>query len=337
MDPLRKFRISLATLIVLIGGGTIGYMLIEDWSAFEALYMTIITLATVGFREIHSLSFEGRVFTILLIVFGAGTIAYTIGTLIQFMVEGQLRAVLGRKKVEKKINRLKAHYIVCGYGRIGRLISRDFKSKPVPFVVVEQDPELCSALDEEGILYINGDATQDEVLLRAGIQHAKGLITAVTSDSANVFITLTARGLHPDMFILARAGEESSELKLKRAGANKVISPYIIGASRMANAILRPSVVDFIDIATGGENLELQIEEIRISPNSTLAGKALINSGIRKDLGIIIVGINKRNKKPVFNPAPETLIETGDVLITLGKPPAIKDMETLALGHVSNA
>jgi voltage-gated potassium channel len=238
--------------------------------------------------------------------------------------------------VEKKINHLKAHYIVCGYGRIGRLISRDFKKKPVPFVVVEQDQELCSTLEEEGILYINGDATQDEVLLRAGIKHAKGLITAVTSDSANVFITLTARGLHPDMYILARAGEESSELKLKRAGANKVISPYIIGASRMANAILRPSVVDFIDIATGGENLELQIEEIRISQDSALAGKSLINSGIRQNLGIIIVGINKGNNQPIFNPAPETLIEAGDVLITLGKPPAIKNMEAIALGNAAN-
>lgn len=337
MDPLRKFRYSLTTLIVLIGGGTAGYMLIEGWSAFEALYMTIITLATVGFREIHTLSFEGRVFTILLIVFGAGTIAYTIGTLIQFMVEGQLRAVLGRKKVEKKINHLKSHYIVCGYGRIGRLICHDFNNKPVPFVVVEQDQELCSILDDAGILYINGDATQDEVLLRAGILNAKGLITAVTSDSANVFITLTARGLHPDMFILARADEESSELKLKRAGASKVISPYIIGATRMANAILRPSVVDFIDIATGGENLELQIEEIRISPNSALAGKALIDSGVRKNLGIIIVGINKGDNQPVFNPVPETLIEAGDVLITLGKPPAIKNMEAIALGHSIDA
>ena len=337
MDPLRKFRYSLATLVVLIGGGTLGYMLIEGWSAFESLYMTIITLATVGFREIHSLSFEGRFFTILLIVFGAGTIAYTIGTLIQFMVEGQLRKVLGRKKVEKKISLLKSHYIVCGYGRIGRLICRDFKSKPVPFLVVEQDPELCRVLDEEGFLYIHGDATQDDVLLQAGILQAKGLITAVTSDSANVFITLTARGLHPGMFILARASEESSELKLKRAGANKVISPYIIGATRMANAILRPSVVDFIDIATGGENLELQIEEIRISADSVLAGKALIDSGVRKNHGIIIVGINKVNCSPVFNPASDTIIEADDILITLGKPPEIKTLEAIASGKRKNA
>lgn len=336
MDPLRKFRYSLTTLIVLVGGGTVGYMLIEDWSTFEALYMTVITLATVGFSEVHTLSLEGRVFTILLIIFGAGTIAYTIGTLIQFMVEGQLRSVLGRKKVEKQISMIKSHYIVCGYGRIGRLICRDFQAKPVPFIIVEQDAAICDMLDQQGLLYIQGDATRDEVLLQAGIQKAKGLITAVTSDSANVFITLTARGLNPALFILARASEESSELKLTRAGANKVISPYIIGASRMANAILRPSVVEFIDIATGGENLELQIEEIRIAPGSDLAGKALIDSGIRKNLGIIIVGINKGDSHPVFNPAPETRIEAGDVLITLGKPPAIKDMEAIARGKTIN-
>lgn len=337
MDPLRKFRFSLLTLVTLIGGGTGGYMLIEDWSPFEALYMTIITLATVGFREVHSLSFEGRAFTIALIVFGAGTIAYTIGTLIQFMVEGQLRDLLGRKKLEKRISQLKSHYIVCGYGRIGRLICRDFQAKPVPFIVVEQDPDICNELDEAGILYIHGDATQDDILLRAGILNAKGLITAVTSDSANVFITLTARGLHPDMFILARASDESSELKLQRAGANKVISPYIIGATRMANAILRPSVVDFIDIATGHENLELQIDEVKISPRSPLAGKALIESGVRENLGIIIVGVVKGNDKPIFNPSPDTLLEKDDILITLGRPPALKNLEHIASGQTAYA
>ncbi|MDT8420899.1 MAG: TrkA family potassium uptake protein [Desulfuromonadales bacterium] len=272
-------------------------------------------------------------FTILLIVFGAGTIAYTIGTLIQFMVEGQLRFLLGRKKVEKQISRLHSHYVVCGYGRIGRLICRDFKAKPVPFIVIEQDRELCLQMEDSGILHVCGDATQDEVLLQAGIDRAKGLITAVTTDSANVFITLTGRELNPGIYILARASDESSELKLKRAGADKVISPYIIGASRMANAVLRPSVVDFIDIATGSENLELQIEEIKIAGGSVLAGQALVDADVSKNLGIIIVGINKGDGQPIFNPGPETRMESGDILITLGKPPAIKNMELIASGE----
>ena len=331
MDPLRKVLLSLLSLALLIGGGTAGYMLLENWKPFEALYMTIITISTVGFKEVHTLSDDGKAFTLLLIIFGAGTIAYTIGSMVQFMVEGQLQKLLGRKKLQKKINNLKDHYIICGYGRIGRLVARDFAAKPLPFIVVEQDPEHCRRLDESGYMFVEGDATHDAVLEKAGIQRAKGLITAVTSDSANVFITLTARGINPDLYILARASEDHADIKLMRAGADKVVSPYTIGASRMAQAILRPSVVDFIDIATGAENLELQIEEIRIAPESSLTGKSLVNSSIRKDLGIIIVGV-KKGEKMFFNPEPTTKIEAGDTLITLGEPPSIKNLEMIAIG-----
>jgi len=329
MDPLRKVILSLISLSILIGGGSLGYVLIEGWKPFDALYMTIITIATVGYREVYDLSHGGKVFTILLIIFGAGTIAYAIGSMFQFMVEGQLRALLGRKKLQKQINRLKGHYIICGYGRIGRLITREFASKPLPFIVVEQQPDRCRRLEAEGYLFVEGDATNDEILEQAGLRRAKGLITAVTSDSANVFITLTARGINPDLFILARASEDGADLKLIRAGANKVVSPYTIGATRMAQAVLRPSVVDFIDIATGTESLELQLEEIRVAPDSILAGKSLINSSIRKDLGIIIVGI-KKGEHMRFNPAPTTEIEPGDILITLGEPPSIKNLEAIA-------
>jgi len=332
MDPVRKFRFSLLTLVFIVCGGTIGYSLIEDWTLFESLYMTVITVATVGFKEIHELSDKGKIFTILLIIFGASSIAYTLGTLFQFMVEGQLRTILGRKKLEKKISALNGHYIVCGYGRIGRLICREFSAKPAPFIVVEQDVELCRQLEDSGYLYVHGDATRDEILLQAGIRHAKSLITAVTSDSANVYITLTARGLNPDLFILARASEEGAEIKLKRAGANKVVSPYTIGASRMAHALLRPSVVDFIEIATGDEDIELQLEEIRIASDSPLAGKTLLSSDIRKNHGIIIVGIRKLNQKILFNPGSDTSIDASDILITLGERAAIKNLDLIASG-----
>ncbi len=332
MDPVRKVQYSLLTLIVIIGGGTLGYVLIEDWSVFESLYMTIITLATVGYREVHDLSDQGKVFTILLIVFGTGTIAYTIGSMIQFMVEGQLRRLLGRKKLQKKISRLKGHYIICGYGRIGRMIAREFASKPLPFIVVEQDPQCCRRIEDKGYLFVEGDATHDDILEQAGISTAKGLITVVTSDSANVFITLTARGINPGLFILARASEDGADLKLMRAGANKVVSPYTIGASRMAQAVLRPSVVDFIEIVTGTENLELQLEEILVTPESSLAGKTLINSGIRRDLGLIIVGI-KKSQRMIFNPPPSIEIEPGDILISLGESPSIVHLETIASGQ----
>lgn len=329
MDPLKKVRFSLATLVILIGGGTFGYAVIEGWTPFEALYMTTITLATVGYSEVHNLSHKGQVFTIFLIIFGVGTIAYTIGSMIQFMVEGQLYQLLGRKKLQKKINRLRGHYIICGYGRIGRSICRDFAAKPQPFVVVENNPERIPRLEEDGHLFIQGDATQDEVLEQAGIREAKGLITAVTLDTANVFIILTARGINPNLFILARASDDGAEVKLMRAGANKVISPYTIGATRMAQAILRPSVVDFIDIATGQSNIELQMEEIPVSPSSSLVGKDLLQSGIRKELGLIIVGI-KQGERMTFNPAAHTIIEAGHILIALGEYPEIKKLELMA-------
>ena len=329
MEPLRKVVLSLLILSIVIGVGSLGYVLIEGWSPFDALYMTIITIATVGYREVYDLSHAGKVFTIFLIIFGTGTIAYALGSMFQFMVEGQLRTLLGRKKLQKQISNLKGHYIICGYGRIGRRISREFAAKPLPFIVVEQQPERCRRLEAEGYLYVEGDATSDALLEQAGIRRAKGLITVVTSDSANVFITLTARGINPELFILARASEEGADLKLIRAGANKVVSPYIIGATRMAQAVLRPSVVDFIDIATATESLELQLEEIRVAPDSSLVGKSLINSSIRKELGIIIVGI-KKGAHMSFNPVPTTEIEPGDILITLGEPPSIKNLETLA-------
>lgn len=333
MDPLKKVKFSLATLVVLVGGGTTGYVLIEGWSPFEALYMTTITLATVGYNEVHRLSHQGQVFTVLLIIFGVGMIAYTIGSMIQFMVEGQLHQLLGKKKLQKKINRLQNHYIICGYGRIGRLITRDFAAKPLPFIVVENNPEQISRLIDDGHLFIDGDATQDSVLEQAGIRRARGLITAVTQDAANVFIVLTARGINPELYILARASDDGAEVKLMRAGASKVISPYTIGANRMAQAILRPSVVDFIDIATGHSNIELQMEEIPVSPDSSLVGKDLMQSGIRRDLGLIIVGIKKTGEM-IFNPDANTVIEAGNTLIALGEYPEIKKLEMIAAKHL---
>ncbi|MGD9342503.1 MAG: potassium channel protein [Desulfuromonadales bacterium] len=335
MDPVRHLRFSVAALVSVIALGTLGYATIEDWRAFDALYMTIITLATVGFKEVHELSPEGKLFTIVLIISGTGIIAYTLSSLIQFTLEGQLRKILGRKKLESRIGKLRDHYIICGYGRIGHLICREFHSRPTPFVIVEQNPNHIERLEREGYLFVEGDATDDETLLAAGIEHAKGLITAVTSDTDNVYITLTARGLNPKLFILARAGEEGAEKKLMRAGASKVISPYTIGASRMAQAILRPSVVDFIELATASEHLALQIEEISVATHSVLAGKTLVDSGIRQSMGIIIVGIKEADGKMTFNPPPTKKIEPNSVLIILGERPAIGQLEKIAGGKQS--
>jgi voltage-gated potassium channel len=329
MNPVKDLKISLFILLVLVSLGTLGYMSIERWRFLDAFYMTVITLATIGFEEVHPLSDAGRVFTILLIVVGVSVLGYTVGKLAQIMFEGEFQRFLGRKKVEKTIEELRDHYIVCGYGRIGSLICREFAAKPIPFVVVENSPEVIEKLKEDNVPFLRGNATEDETLLKAGIKRAKGLVSVVTSDTENVYITLTARGLNPDLFILARSGEPGSEIKLTRAGANKVVSPYHIGGSRMAQAILRPNVVDFIEIAMGRGHIDLQMEEISIPDRSPFLGKNLKEAGLHKDTGVIIVGIKQANGKMVFNPGSASLIEAKDTLIVLGQPASISKLESM--------
>jgi voltage-gated potassium channel len=331
MDPIRHLKISICVLVLLVSFGTFGYIVIEGWRFLDALYMTVITLSTVGFREVHNLSDLGKIFTMVLIFFGVSVIGYIVGSLAQIMFEGQFHRIIGRKKVEKSISALEGHYIICGFGRIGALICKEFAARPLSFVVVEKDAASVERmeLDGHGYLFLRGDATVDDTLLKAGIKKAKGLISVVTSDTENVYLTLTARGLNPDLFILARSGEEGSEVKLKRAGANKVVSPYLIGGSRMAQAILRPTVVDFIEIATGHEHLELQMEEILIPDHSVFIGESLASSGFRKETGVIIVGIKKECGKMGFNPESHTKLEARDILIVLGEPTAILKLDKL--------
>jgi len=312
-----KWAIIFLLSVFVIGIG--GFMVIEGWNFFDSLYMVVITLATVGFGETHPLTFHGRIFTIVLILVWAGIGFYALSSIIQPIIEGEIRKVLGRKKLEKEIRNLKDHYIVCGFGRMGNYISQELRNASVSYIIIEKDEHLREKLERENYLYLYGNASEDEVLIEAGVKKARGLVAVVASDADNVYITLTARQLNPNLFILARSTNESSERKLQQAGANKVISPYQMGAVRMVQAILRPAVLDFIEIAFHGKSMELQCEEFLVKPTSSLVGSSLQEAEIRKNLGVIIVAIKETSGKMVFNPSRDVRINAGDTLITLGE------------------
>ncbi len=315
----KRLRIAATLLISTITFGTLSYHFLENIPLFESFYMTIITISTVGFSEIKPLSSIGRIITLFVITTGVSIGAYTIGSFLSLLIEGEIAKTFGRKKLEKEISKLKDHYIICGFGRIGSLICEELSAQNIKFVVIENKPASIELLNNEKHLYLNMDATAEETLIAAGVMKAKGIVPTVQSDADNVFITLTARGLRPDIFILSRASEEKSEIKLKRAGASRVVSPYLIGGRRMAQVILRPTVVDFIDIAMMDSNLGLVMEEEKIKNGSNLIGKNLIENNFRKDFGVIIVAIKKYSGEMIFNPLPQERLEVNDVLVVLGK------------------
>ncbi len=326
---IKRLRISFSLLFATMAFGTCGYYFIEGMSIFDAFYMTIITISTVGFAELKPLTPAGRIITIIIIISGITNGAYTIGSIVRMLIEGEIQKVFGRRKLEKQITDLSDHYIVCGYGRIGSLICKELQYHRIPFVVLDNDPANIEKLESDKVLYLTMDATTEEALMKAGIMKAKGIVTAVRSDADNIFITLTAKGLRPDVFVLARSSHEKNELKLKRAGANRVVSPYLIGGKRMAQIIIRPTVVDFIDIAMMNEHLNLVMEECRIREGSDVIGKTLKESNLRRDFGIIIVAIKKKSEEMIYNPQPDEKLDGNDVLVVLGKRTDLERMQSI--------
>ncbi len=329
MDRTTYLVIGIIVFVLMLVGGTIGYMVIEGWSFTDAVYMTIITLSTVGYGEVQRLSPTGRIFTIVVIILGVGFVFYLAGSIIQFMVEGRIREILGRRKLEKKIRGQKGHYIICGYGRVGSSICEALGSKPIGIVVIERDPAMVAKLNERNILHVAGEATDEENLIKANVQHARGLIASLKTESDNVYVTLSARQLNPDLFIMARAGEERSEKKLLAAGANKVVCPYRMGAHRMAQTILRPTVTDFLDLTLMDTTRDIQMEEMPAHPSSRLIDVALQDSGIRKELDLIIVAVKKAPGDMLFNPSSQTRLEAGDTVIAIGEKQNLERLETL--------
>lgn len=329
MDVIRQLQFGVSFLLLVLVGGTVGYSLVEGWEPLDALYMTVITITTVGYGEVKPLSHGGIVFTMILIITSVGMVAFIIVGLARIMVEGEVRRIFGRRKLEKKIGGLKNHYIVCGYGRIGSYICKELAAKPVSFVVVEKDPQITQRLEDGNYHYVNGDATDEGALRKAGIKSAKCLVATVASDADNLYITLTARELNPDLYTLSRATDENAQKKLLTAGANKVVSPYLIGAHRMAMALLRPTVVDFMEIAMHRRSLELQMEEIRVNDIGRLPSRILRDSGIRSNLDLIIVAIKKESGEMIYNPSSEAEIEAGDTLIIMGERKNLNKLEKL--------
>lgn len=328
----RQLAYSLLLILLIILFGTAGYIVIEGWSVLDSLYMTIITITTVGFREVHQLSDRGMIFTLFLIVSGVGTMLYAFNNAARLIIEGELQDIFGRRKVEKKIKMLRDHYIVCGYGRMGKAICKELQEKDAKFVVVDKEQMVVEGFDE-GMLFIRGDATRDEILREAGIESAKGLISVLSTDAENLYVVLSARVLNPDLTIVARAGEEGSEQKLLRAGADRVVSPYHIGGLRIAHTVLKPAVVDFIEFATRSGNIDLQMEEIYVQDGSAIADTTLDECGIGRELGIIIVAVKKSVGEMRFNPTSRTTLRAGDILIALGEKGKLKTLEGMARKH----
>ena len=302
--------------------------MIEGWSLWRAFYVTVVGLTTVDVPP--AATWAGQAFTVLLLLSGVGAALYTFTLIAGIVVEGGLPKRLARRRYARMLEELSDHYIICGYGRIGSVVAHQFQRQQVPFVIVERSPERVQEAIEAGLLAVEADASREEVLHRVGIARAKGLIAAVGTDAENVYTVLSARVLRPDLFIVGRAETEDATQKLKRAGANRVLSPYQIGGVQIAQTALRPAVVDFVELATSSDNLDLMMEEITVTSKFTMANQSILQANLRQRYGVIVVGIQRQEGRMEFNPEPDTDIRVGDKLVVLGRPHSLKRLEAEA-------
>jgi voltage-gated potassium channel len=325
VEPERRLLVAALLLPSLLVFGVAGYMLIEGWSFLDALYMTVTAVTTVGFREVQPLSDGGRIFTIFLILFGVGVAFYILTTLVATVVEGDLGLALGVRRMKGRIEALSEHYILCGFGRVGEEIAREFADRKVPFVIIESVPESLERARKKRYLIIEGDAATDATLLEAGIKRARCLLAASDSDSGNTYIVLAAKALNSRLFVVARAGQPISEERVRRAGAERVISPYSIGGRRMALSALQPLVLDFIDTLAAGRHGEQILAEIEVTQESGLAGLTIEGCFIHSP-GTIVLALQKATGPIQVGPRPTTVLEVGDRVMVLGDE---EDLEAL--------
>lgn len=316
-DTAKHLQAGVVFLLIIIGMGIIGFMIIESWSFVDSIYMTIITITTTGFKEVHPLSSAGQIFTVILIMLSFGTILYIGGTGVQYIIESKF---FRRQRMQRQMVNLKDHYIVCGFGRMGTHICEKLNEAKVSFIVIENNPANFVKLEKCGYLYDNGNATSDETLLRVGVERAKGIVCVLSTDPENVFTTLSAKVLNPKIFVVARAIEEDSESKLIKAGADRVVKPYDLGGTRMAEIVLRPGVMDFIEVVAGSKHVDIHIEEITVKNGSKMHKKTLAELPLRTQFNTIIVAIQNEEKGIfIYNPKGDTIVDEGNKLIAIGE------------------
>jgi len=314
---LRKGLVGIG--VVMLAGG-FGYRMIEGWSWSDCFYMTVVTVSTVGFGEVHALSGAGRILTTLLIFIGVGLMAYCLTRLVEFLFQRSLTNVLGRRTMMKKIAKLKQHAIICGYGRTGARVVAELQVAHKPFVVIEENEDIIKRLDEQSIPYIAGDATEEDILDAANICQADSLVAALDSDPENLFLTLTANGLCDDLRVIARVHDPDSTRKFQKAGASRVVSPISTGASQIAQLITRPSVVDLIELVTREKSIALQVFEHPVGEESDMLGKTLAEARVRQTLGGMVIAIKHPNGHTAFDPGPDTYLRLGDILVAIRQP-----------------
>ena len=338
MDHLPRRLALIATALVLtLAFGTIGFVVIESYPVFDAFYMTLTTITTVGYGEIRTLSHAGRVFNSFLIFFGVIVLLLGVGAMTQTVIELELNHFFGKRRIKNMIDKLENHFIVCGYGRVGRGAADELAKAGVPFVVIDRAEVRVERAIQAGILAVLADASRDDVLREVGIDKAKGLIATLSSDADNLFLILSAKALNSRLHLSARVDEETSEQKMRRAGADFVFAPYNSTGHRMAQALLKPHVHQFINFATQGTDLDVGIEQVQISARSVLADRSLAEIGMREHHGVIVLGIRKPSGEMQFNPPADTKIHAGDHLIVMGENGRLQKLEQILTGAAGHA
>ena len=336
MHRLRRRLVWLGLAIAFVlATGTVGFTLIEGYDPFDAFYMTLTTITTVGYSEIQHLSRAGRIFNSFVIVFGVTTMFFAIGAMTQTVIEMELGEFFGKRRMKRMIDKLEKHYIVCGYGRVGRAATRELQQAGVPLVVVDRNPDKVERAVRDGAAALCGDSTQDATLTEAGVRRAKGLVAALATDADNLFLILSAKTLNSGLKVAARVGDEQAEEKLRRAGADTVFAPYTNAGQQLALSLVRPHVVQFLDAATSSIGLDVCLEQMRVSENSEMAAKSLKQMQLRRDLGVIVLAIRKAGGEMLFNPPAEAVLDAGDFLIVMGEHEDVRQLETLLAGAIA--